>query len=289
VLEASSGTKAQITEFSLEGVTIQGSGNAALEINNTSATNSDSTAITAIINPSDPPPATLVQAKTESTDGDVTGQIMTDAGGGMLNYLFGADGNDTLNGSGDNDVLNGGGGRDTINGGAGNDLIVYDSVNNDIIDGGAGFDILRIDDGALALSMAGSSFDSNTFGPANNFLVNLSGRAISNIEAILITEEAGTSTPNVDPNDNVGTTLQITAADILSYAPADHQLWILGSPGDVVQLGSVNDWVDTDPNIQGVQGTSWQGTGGQVFTVYQSTVNQALVYVENEVQAQFTP
>jgi Ca2+-binding RTX toxin-like protein len=117
VLEASSGTKAQITAFSLEGDTIQGSGNAALEINNTSATNSDSTAITAIINPSDPPPAIVVQAKTVSTDGDATAQTLTDVASNTLNYYFGADGNDTLNGSSDNDVLNGGGGRDTINGG----------------------------------------------------------------------------------------------------------------------------------------------------------------------------
>ncbi len=274
-LEASTGTKAQITEFSLEGVTIQGSGNAALEKNNNDNTNADFTAITAIINPEDPPPAVLVQPKTVSTDGDATDNSLSDTSTNTINYYFGADGADTLTGSSDDDVLNGGGGLDTLDGGPGNDMLVYDSANNDVINGGSnpsdsatndGFsqedwDILRIDDGALALSQLGSSLDTNTLNSSNNVSVDLSGKAISNIEIILITEEAGASTPAVDPNDDVGTTLHITAADILAYTDVDHELWILGSPGDVVQLGSVNDWVDTDPNIQGVQGTSWQGTG----------------------------
>ena len=59
-----------------------------------------------------------------------------------------------LTGSADNDVLNGGPGTDTLNGGAGNDLLI-DNFGGDIVDGGAGFDILRVDDGALALSLGG--------------------------------------------------------------------------------------------------------------------------------------
>jgi hypothetical protein len=150
------------------------------------------------------------------------------------------------------------------------------------------WDILRIDVGALTLSQLGSALGTNTLGPLNNVLVDLSDKAISNIEIILMTEEAGASTPGVDPNDDVGTTLNITAADILEYTDADHELWILGSPGDIVQLGPESDWIDTNAATPGVQGTAWAGTGDQNFTLYQST-NGALVYIENEVQARFTP
>ena len=56
----------------------------------------------------------------------------------------------------------------------------------------------------------------------------------------------------------------------------------------MVQLDFGGGWVDADPNTDGTQGAAWTGTGGQMFTVYQST-NGALVYIENEVEAQFTP
>ena len=221
-----------------------------------------------------------------STDGSNTGNTLTDTAANTLNYYYGADGADTLNGSNDRDVLNGGGGVDNLNGGGGNDILIYDGANNDVINGGTGFDILRIDDGALQLSQAGSGLSNNTLGPANNVLVNLTGKAITNIEAILITEEAGASTAGIDINDDVGTTLNITAADILAYSDTD-TLWILGNPGDVVQLGSASDWIDKSA-APGVQGTPFAGTGGQTFTLFESHTG-ALVYIESEVQAKFNP
>jgi hypothetical protein len=140
----------------------------------------------------------------------------------------------------------------------------------------------------LQLSQAGSSLSNNTLNSTDNVLIDLTDKAISNIEIILITEEAGASTLATDPNDDVGTTLKLTAADILDYTDADHELWILGSPGDVVDLGPASDWKDADNATPGVQGTPWSGTDGQTFTLYQSQ-GGALVYVENEVRAQFTP
>ena len=56
------------------------------------------------------------------------------------------------------------------------------------------WDILRVDDGALALSQAGSGLDTNTLDSSDNIIVDLRAKAIDNIEIILITEEAGTST-----------------------------------------------------------------------------------------------
>ncbi len=111
----------------------------------------------------------------------------------------------TLNGGAGTDVLNGGPGVDTLNGNGGNDILVFDGTNNDVINGGAGFDILRVDDGALALSLLGSATTNLT--SASQQVINLSNKSITGIEAILITEEAGQSTVGVDPNDDVGTTI----------------------------------------------------------------------------------
>jgi hypothetical protein len=215
-LEAAAGTRVQVTEFALENVTIQATGNAALEKDDTSSTASDSTAIVAIIDPGDPAPAVLEQAKTLSIDGDDDSNSLVDTVSNTFSYHFGAAGSDTLTGSSDDNLLNGGAGLDTVSGGAGNDILVYDGSNNDILDGGSNpldsatndaitqedWDILRIDNGALALSLLGSGLDTNMLGPANNALVDLSDKAISNIEIILITEEAAPRR-GLDPSDDV--------------------------------------------------------------------------------------
>ena len=284
-VEASSGTKAIVTDFSLEGVLIQGSGNAQLQLDNTSATNSTSTAFTAVINPDDATTPAYdglsVQGKLVSTDGDeLTNTLNADADLGTVNYLFGAGGDDTLTGSDGVEILNGGAGHDTLNGLGGNDILVYDnSLLGDTIDGGAGFDLLRIDDGALALSLAGSSNPLNPLGAGDNVTVNLSGKDIHNIEGVLITEEAGASTSGVDPNDNVGTTLVITAQDVFSYTDADHVLYVMGNPGDKldIDLGSgAGQWSTTGvPDAQG-------------FIAYTATVNSTTVtlMVEDSNQIQ---
>ena len=271
-VEAISGTKAIITDLTLEGVVIQGSGNAQLELDNTTSTSSDSTAITAIIDPLTSP---IVQAKTESTDGNQNVNTLTDAGAGPFNYLFGADGNDTLNGSADPDVLNGGGGTDTLNGMDGNDILVYDNTNDDTINGGTGFDLLRIDTGALALSQAGSASNSNTLDADDNPLVILTGKAISNIEGILISEEAGQSTTGFDPNDDVGTTVKLNLADVIAYTDSDDDLWVLGSPGDKLQL------VDADWSNGVLQPMDSQG---QAFVQYTATADATVqLFVETDV------
>ena len=277
VLEASSGNKAIVTDFTLEGAVIVDQGNVQLEKNEVSQTNATATAGTAIINP-EPSPAT-VQPATVSVDGNIAANTLTDTASGTLNYYYGASNTDTLTGSADDDVLNGGPGIDTLNGGGGNDLLI-DNFGGDIVDGGDGFDILRVDDGALVLSQQGSGLQTDgndTLGPADNVEINLSGKSYSNLEAILITEEAGESTDALDdPNDDVGTTLLINMTDVLTYSDADDELYILGSPGDKVQLADV-DWNS---------GVAFAGSGGQMFTKYTAT-NSAILYIESEVQAAF--
>jgi Ca2+-binding RTX toxin-like protein len=262
-----------VTDFSLEGVSIQAAGNAQLELDDTSNTSSDSTALTAVLNPQDP----IVQAKTLSTDGDANVDTITDVAAGTVNYLYGASGNDTLNGSADSDMLNGGPGLDHINGNAGNDLIVYDSVNNDVINGGLGIDTLRIDDGALALSLLGSGTQTagagDTMGPGQNVTVNLTGKAITNMEVILITEEAGTSSSANDPNDNVGTKVVLNAADVFNYS-ATHDLTVLGSPGDILELNAAGGWSAPSAPVTDSQ--------NQTMITY-TAVNGAVLHVDQQV------
>lgn len=122
--------------------------------------------------------------------------------------LNGTDGNDNLIAGSGNDFLDGGAGADILQAGAGNDILVYDAADT-MIDGGVGDDTLRID----------SSADLQ----ANS--------AISNIENILITEDA-----NSDPS--TGSTVQLRAEDVLNFTDADNLLTIRGNAGDEVILDS---------------------------------------------------
>jgi VCBS repeat-containing protein len=274
-LEATSGTKAIVTDFVLEDAIIEDApGNVQLEKDNNTATNPSTTAITAEISPTLASPD---QAQTPATDGNASNNTINDPGAG-LNYLFGANGNDTLNGGAGADVLNGGAGTDTLNGNGGNDILVYES--GDIFRGGEGVDLLRVDDGALALSQLGSGSQTNindTLDGSDNVLVNLMGQNIQGIEGILITEEAGASTLEVDPNDDVGTTIQLSAQDVLDYSDTD-VLHILGSPGDVLDLSS---------DAAGTWSAAGQQDGGQgqMLNVYTSTTG-ATILVESDINVQ---
>ena len=210
-------------------------------------------------------------------DGDDKANTLTDATATVFNYLYGADGNDTLNGGTGADILNGGAGKDAVNGNGGNDILVYDPL--DTIDGGTGNDILRIDQGAIAITkhqdgtLAGNPTAAET-------TVDLSGKAISNIEAILITTEAA-------PDDNFGTTVRLHAADVLSFSgdAVNHSLYVLGQKGDQVQLftADYSNWVDSDANAaNGVTATGSVTIGSQTFNVYTAT-NGAHLYVDQDV------
>ncbi len=124
------------------------------------------------------------------------------------------------------------------------------------------------------MSLSGSVLPSNLLGPADNFVLNLSGKNIQGIEGILITEEAGASTLGIDINDDVGTTIILHAQDVLDYSTTD-SLHILGSPGDKVQLDSADNW---DAGV--LQPADSQG---QAFTLFTAT-NGAQLFVETEVQ-----
>ena len=154
-----------------------------------------------------------------------------------VNYQYGAAGPDDLIGDNDTDVLNGGAGNDLLFGADGNDILIYDPVDQKV-DGGDGFDVLRIDQAAFGLfngvgvvTDAATGFtvvDVVPFKPS-----------IKNIEMLLITDDAESS-----PLE--GGRLTLTAQDVLDMTGENyHQLYILGNPGDVVDLGiEVSQWND---------------------------------------------
>jgi hypothetical protein len=230
-VEHATGTKAIITDMTLEGVTIVGSGNVQLD----SDAEGKPFAFTSVITPSN----SLDQPVTYSTDGDVkvggsidTTNDLTDPSSTAVNYLWGGSDTDTLTGGSGIDILNGGTGSDSLNGGAGNDILVYDPADSNV-DGGTGFDTLRIDQGALSLFNGGDG------------LVDLNSTNLHHIESLLITDDAAS-----DPN--IGTTLTLTAQDVFNLTDGNdnpYVLYVNGNDGDTINLSgdstAVSGWTDT--------------------------------------------
>ena len=265
--------KVQYTNLGVEGVTINApSGNIQLDYGLNGSTNMG---MTTVIQPS-----TMTSVTgTYSNDGSSGNNTLPDAGGGPFNMLYGYDGNDTLNGSSDADILIGGDGVDKLNGGGGDDILVYnknDASAGTDIDGGTGFDILRVDDGALYNTSLQGGPSTNLAG-ANpedilSATVDLTASTvdISNIEAILLTEDAVSDSA-------LGTTLKISAQDVLDMSATD-TLYVIGSAGDKVDLaGDAANWTDTGANVT--------SPGGQVFSTWSATIagGTATLYVDDNV------
>ncbi len=193
--------------FSLEGVDIM-TGNTQFAphgVNDGSGSDGGKQfAMTAVFTPH----TSLDQAPVASLDGDHTGSTLNDPSATQVNYLFGASGNDTLNGGNGTDFLNGGAGNDSLHGGNGNDILVYDS--HDInLDGGAGIDVLRLDNSA---NLVGNT-------------------AIKNVEVLLITDDAASS-------PTAGSTVALHASDVINFTDDHNALFVRGSAGDTLNIGT---------------------------------------------------
>jgi hypothetical protein len=234
-LEATGGTPVPVRVLTVEGVTIHVIDNVVqLQLDNDDSTLLTQTALTSIIQPSDP---FTHQPETASVDGNADANNGLVASVNTFDYLYGADGSDTLSGNNFADVLNGGAGNDKLIGGTGNDILVYDPVDQKI-DGGDGFDLLRTDEAALGLlNNVGVTTDAAT-GFSVVEVVPFK-QNIKNIEGILITDDAGSSPTK-------GGLLNLTAQDVLDMTDSNHTLSILGNQGDVVNLGiGASAWNDT--------------------------------------------
>ena len=254
-------TKIIVTDLTLEGVVIQDGGVTQISPDGSEGSGSSGGkpfAFTAVFEPDNAP--TPDQGVTDSTDGtdgnDTGGSSIGDPSVSEINYLYGWEGDDTLNGGTGMDFLHGGEGSDVLNGGAGNDLLVFDGLDT-TIDGGAGADILRV--------------DGTTDGLADS-TVSLTGEPITNIEVILLTEDAA----GVDGvgSASVGIELVLDEDDVLAFADdsvdADgigaNTLYVVGTSGD-----SIDDldggWTDTavDVNINGAIFDKFTAGGATLF------------------------
>jgi hypothetical protein len=220
--DAGSVNKTLVTDLDLENVEIHeqnddGVSKLRSDADITGSPN-DHFAFTAVVTPDDPATpgndGAVVQDVTYSTDGTRTGATPNDDAlsnpGAAFDYLWGGGGDDGLTG---------GAGSDQLLGGAGDDLLVFDPADL-VVDGGAGTDILRID----------IDRNGNFSGGADND-VDLTGNAtISNIEAILLTEDGASDA-------NVGLDLTISAQDVLNFTDGSNELHLVGSAGDTANIG----------------------------------------------------
>ena len=269
-LEAASTDKVILTDLTIEGVPLfgqatgSGGGTFQMQLDNGGG-GSLPTGLVALVQPNTPPATQALVASTDGSAGDDSGGTMTDTTSSTVNYLYGADGNDTLNGSSGSEILNGGAGADSVLGGDGNDILVYDGADT-MLDGGLGIDVLRIDNGAMALFL-----DSTL----NQAAVNLTGNTtIHGMEVLLITDDA-------EGSASKGTTLTLTAQDVLNFTDdaiaginnlIDHTLYVNGNTSDVVNIG-----------------TGWTDVGvvpGSDFHAYTQTINTILVTLKVETEVQ---
>ncbi|MCH8197630.1 MAG: hypothetical protein IH904_06065, partial [Proteobacteria bacterium] len=249
--------KVIVSDLSLEGVVLQNGGNFQLTpdgANGTGGSGGKPFAFTAVIEPDNAPTPPADQVLTASTDGEITGDSLTDPSPGStddINYLFGWDGNDTLTGGSGVDFLHGGAGNDILLGGAGNDILVYDSFDT-VIDGGADIDILRI--------------DGDTNGLADS-TVNLTDAPITNMEIILLTED-------VLADASIGIAITLDVDDVLAFTDADNDLYVVGSDGDSIAIGT--GWT---------KGAT-ENHNESVFDIYTQVVGQdtATLLVDQDIQ-----
>jgi hypothetical protein len=205
------------------------------------------------------------------------------------------DGNNaTATGGIGNDLLSGAGTNNHLIGGAGDDILVYRPTDIQL-DGGTGFDILRVDQGAIFNSsleitaVPGPAASANGLSPANSinvggdqlYRVDLSAAPMTNMETILLTEEPiasasyGTQLEGLTVNKVV-----LSTETTNSVSSTTHSLFIIGSPGDDVQLDtSATGWVHT--------ANTFVSSGGQVFDQWVAAgggAATASLFIDNDLQ-----
>ncbi len=267
VLESALTSTSQIdvTNFVLNGVTIDGAPHTTSKINYT-LSGSTTEALTSEIIPDG---SHTTSTYLDSQDGTSISNTLTGTSTNG-NYVYGFDGSDILHGGTGNTFLNGGAGADSVTGSSGNDVIIYDHADTIESGGVGGFDTLRIDQGAIydtSLEVSGAS----SGGFANSIVNLITGPTLSHFQEVLITEEAIAS-------NTLGTELVLNAATIASMSPANasdggaHDLYIVGSHGDNVQLADFGSWTNTHTTVQPV-------TGGATFTEWTAVSGGTTVHL----------
>jgi len=275
------GNNFNVIGVTLEGVDLGPDIPVRLSYDNNDSLHNGPVGLTGIIDPANSSDA--LQPLQPSTDGNADNDTIFGSKG-SFNYLFGADGNDMIEGSSDPEVINGGNhgeGFDSLNGGAGDDILVYHA--DDVINGGdSGFDMLRVDDGALELYGNDSLLSSSN--------IDLTNQSITNMDMVLITEDA-----NADSLRGTQLELDAWTADRMTRPAGTESgestnLYIVGSKGDKLTLDDFGgDWVDGNDDIPGIQPVGHVDDGhGQAFDIYQVSLAVAgrttNVYVDTDIQ-----
>jgi hypothetical protein len=262
-LEWVSGSKIDVTDFTLDGVTII---NQVQHASLGDGTGGSNDALVAEINPF----TSLVSGFTLSTDGgtgDNTGvNAITGTSTPSAQYLYGGGGtgNDTLTGlNGVHNILNGGaGGTDILMGGDLGDILVWNGGNTlaaaSTYNGAGGTDILRVDGTSQTIDL--------------HALV--TNNQISGIEVFDLTGAAATATANGPTGSN---TLTLTAADVLESG--SNTITILGDSNDTVNLtsgftGATPTPLASDPTHFNVYHST---SGPSVTVIVANTLNDAPV------------
>jgi Ca2+-binding RTX toxin-like protein len=260
--QGNSDEKIIVTSVTLEDVVIQSSGTHQLG-DPTASPGGDTKAISAVIVPADPLTHTggaLVQGFTDSIDGTSGNDSPLSDPSSSTNYVFGAAGNDVLEGDSGMSILNGGAGDNILNGNDGNDILVWDRVDltfDDTYDGGVGTDTLRIDGDGVSLDLSA--------------LTNTASLGITSIEVIDLTGTAssGPDNPSTLVVETSGSNvLTLAAEDVIEHS-TDNVLTVLGDGNDAVNLQGI--WTDA-------------GVAASGFHVYTSVVGPTMVTVQVDAE-----
>jgi Fe-S cluster assembly iron-binding protein IscA len=260
--QGNSDEKIIVTSVTLEDVVIQSSGTHQLG-DPTASPGGDTKAISAVIVPADPLTHTggaLVQGFTDSIDGTSGNDNPLSDPSPITNYVFGAAGNDILEGDSGMSILDGGAGDNILNGNDGNDILVWDRADltfDDTYDGGVGTDTLRIDGNGVSLDLSALT-NTASLGIASIEVIDLTGTASSGPDnpSTLVVETSGSNV------------LTLAAEDVIEHS-TDNVLTVLGDGNDVVNLQGT--WTDA-------------GVAASGFHVYTSTVGPTMVTVQVDAE-----
>jgi hypothetical protein len=225
----------------------------------------------------------------DSLDSHTNNASITDPTANVYNMLYTDGSGATATGGAGNDLLSGAGTTNHLIGGAGDDILVYRPVDIQL-DGGTGFDILRVDQGAIynsSLEVTGASanglpaVDALTVAGDHLYKVDLSAAPMTNMEAILLTEEPIASASYGTQLEGLSVSKVVASTEATnSVSSTAHSLFIIGSPGDDVQLATgATGWTETANTVT--------SAGGQVFHQWVATTGGAAtasLFIDNDLQ-----
>ena len=298
-------SKVGITNFTINGITMhEGSGNIQLTADDSQGAVHGFSAAIALNGPT--------SVLGHDSIGTTSNTTTVTGGATDPDFLFGGGNTDTLNGTTGSDFLASTGSGSILNGNGGVDEFIYTSAganhyNGSVLPGS--FDILRIDDGAIfnthledPLASLGPTSVANaeTVGSHHFYVEDLSGALLSDMNEILLTNEAavvgfnpasyGTELTGLSVGKiSTATDPSTTVNDFnngFGHAPTSetwlHAMFVTGSSGDDVQLSlSPTGWTDSHTTLTTSSGTVFEHYIPTGTTLATATAN---LFIDNVLQ-----